>query len=297
VSRPVSKRITHGVAAAAAVTLGGLLVAAPLASAAPADAVTNGSFQQPGAEGANPTGWTPSDFGTETAPYSADINTYEVNDQYKPPTGTPGGDVAGNYASEDFYEVGSNTGVEGFGGDQAFTTPVAGTTDPQVSWATAEDYSPPVGAASWAGSVVEVDLLSGTTTYQLRYINPFTPDTGSYSDSPVQSDTATTKYMVLSALTPDDWYVQPARDVAADARAQFGLTSFSVAGIAYGNLESVTATYPYANMTSWWKDISLQTGTGPAPALAESPLTVGLPLAGIGVAAVAVTSRRRRRAA
>jgi hypothetical protein len=85
------RQVRHGVLTAAAVTFGGLLVAAPIASAAPVDAVANGGFQQPGSEGATPTSWTPSNFGVETDPYSANINTYDVNGSYPPPTGTPRG--------------------------------------------------------------------------------------------------------------------------------------------------------------------------------------------------------------
>jgi hypothetical protein len=208
--------------------------------------------------------------------------------------------VAGNYASEDFYESGDSTGVEGFGGAQTLTAPVASSADPQVSWSTAETFAPSTSVSSWAGSMVEVDLQSGGTTYSLRYINPFTAASGSYTASPTASNTATVKYVVLSTITSKTWYSQPARDVASDALAQFGLSTFTVTAIDYADLEDATSSgSPYPNMTAYWKNISLQTGTttGPAPALAESPLTVGLPLVGIGVAAVAITTRRRRRTA
>jgi hypothetical protein len=162
-----------------------------------------------------------------------------------------------------------------------------------LSWSTAETYFPPTASADWAGSAVEVDFTSGASSYQLRYINPFTPSSGSYSASPTGADTATTKYVVLSPLTDGAWYTQPAVDVASGISAQFGFTSFTITAVDFINLEDVTATYPYANMTSFWKNISLVPG-GPNTALPESPLAVGMPLAGLGVIGVAVALQRRR---
>jgi hypothetical protein len=279
---------------AALATLPLLIVMPSVAFAADND-ITNGTFQSTTGEGATPSNWAEANFGTETGPYDATIETFDVNGNYPPPSGTPGGDVAGNYATENYYEVGSATGVEGFGGSQTLTAPVASSTDPQLSWSTVETYAPPTSAASWAGSAVQVDFTSGATNYQLVFVNPFAPTSGSYSSSPSASNTATTRYVVLPALTDAVWYTQPPVDVPAAVLAQFGLSSFTITGVSFANLEDVTATYPYANMTSYWKNISLVPGT-PIGALPESPVVVGLPLAGLLAGGVFLVFRRRRHA-
>lgn len=285
------------VVAASTLVFGLTVAAASAASAAAVDAVTNGSFQQPGANGVDPTGWVATNFDNETAPFRASIATYDTTGQFPPPAGTPGGDVAGNFASEAFYQAGSSTGVEGFGGVQTLASPVSSATVPQLSWSTVETNSPSTTVAAWAGSLLEVDLSSGPTSYKLRYLNPFTPKTGTYSADPVASDTATTKYVVLQTLTFKQWYTQPARDLAADVSKQFGLSSFTVNALHYGDLElttSSTGSSPFPNMTSYWKNISLASGA-PVPALPESPLALGLPLLGLAVGGGILLARRGSR--
>jgi len=81
----------------------GLVLASGTAAFASADSVTNGSFQEPGANNVTPADWTATNFGNESSPYSASIDTYDVNGAYPPPAGTPGGDTVGNFAVENYY--------------------------------------------------------------------------------------------------------------------------------------------------------------------------------------------------
>jgi len=294
----VSGRRAKRIAAATATAAVGLVLAAPAAGAAGPDAITNGDFQQPGTNGATPTGWTPTSFGVETAPFNASIATYDSTGRFKPPTGVPGGDQAGSFASEAFYQAGSATGIEGYGGVQALAAPVQSTSRPQLSWSTVEAFSPSTSVASWAGSLAEVDLSSGGQDYQLRYLDPFTPQSGSYAGDPRASNTATTKYVVLAPLAFKQWRTETAHDLSTDVLAQLGLATFTVTAVRYGDLELATsASSPYPNMTSYWKNLSLQASAAVAtPALPESALALGLPVAGLTAMAIAVTWLRRRSA-
>ncbi len=294
--RANTRRRAARVGAATASVALGMAMLAPGATAAGTGAITNGDFQQPGSNGAIPTGWTPTTFGAETAPFNASIATYDSTGQFKPPTGTPGGDQAGTFASEAFYQAGSSTGVEGYGGSQSLAAAVASTSLPQLSWSTVESFSPSTSVSAWAGSMVEVDLSSGGQAYQLRYINPFTPQSGSYSGQPTASNTATTKYLVLGQIAFKQWHTEAARDLAADVAGQFGLPAFTVSGVRYGDLELATsASSPYPNMTSYWKNLTLQAGTSTPNALPEMPLALALPLAGLTVLGASAVWRLRRR--
>jgi hypothetical protein len=253
-------RVRHRVLGAAGIANIGILFAT--SSVAFADAITNGNFESTAGEGDTPNSWTPTNFGAETAPYSANISTYDVNGAYPPPAGMPGGNVAGNYAVEDFYEAGSNTGVEGFGGSQTLSSPVSSSSDSQLSWSTVETGAPDPSLANWAGSAVELDFTHGASTYELVFINPFTPTSGEtasvYADSPTSSDTATTKYVVLATLTDATWYSQAPVDVPAAISTQFGFSTFTINTVDFENLEDTTNSgSPYPNMDSYWKNISL----------------------------------------
>ncbi|HUB25962.1 MAG TPA: PEP-CTERM sorting domain-containing protein [Tepidisphaeraceae bacterium] len=246
--------------------------------------ITNGSFQAPGVEGATPNDWIATNFFNESGPYDANISTYDVDGQYPGPTGTPGGDVAGNFSTEAFYEAGNDTGVEGFGGSQSLT--VASSGDPQLSWSTAETDAPDPSVANWAGSAVEVDFTSGSNSYNLIFVNPFTSSGGAYSLSPTSSDTSTTQYVVLSTLTDNTWYTQTPVDVPSYVLSQFGLSSFTINSVDFENLEDTSSSgYPYPNMDSYWKNISLQTSAVPEPG------SIGL----LSVASVGLMARRSGR--
>jgi hypothetical protein len=125
-----------------------------------------------------------------------------------------------------------------------------------------ETGAPDPSLVNWAGSAVELDFTHGPSTYELVFINPFTPTSGEtarvYADSPTSSDTATTKYVVLATLTDDTWYSQAPVDVPAAISTQFGFSTFTINTVDFENLEDTTNSgSPYPNMDSYWKNISL----------------------------------------
>jgi len=282
---------------AAVGSLGGLalLLAAPAAVAA-TESVTNGSFQAPGTNGADPTGWTATNLGAETAPFRASIATYDATGQFPPPMGTPGGDTAGNFASESFYQVGSATGVIGYGGRQVLTTPVSSASAPKVGFSTVESFFPSNTKVSWAGAVLQLELSSGASTDTLRYVAPFAA--GGYSGTPSDQDTSTTKTVVLPAIPAKVWSTTAALDVAADASSRFGLSRFTITAVTYGDLENRTSAggSPFPNITTYWKDVSLTAGNTPPAALPDAAQAVLLPLVGLGALVAVVAVRRSRRA-
>jgi len=290
---PVTRRSAR---VAAVGSLGGLalLLAAPVAAAA-TDSVTNGSFQAPGTNGVDPAGWTASTLGAETAPFRASIATYDTTGQFPPPAGTPGGDTAGNFTSEAFYQVGSGTGVIGYGGRQVLATPVGSTSAPKLGFSTVESFFPSSTKVSWAGAVLQLDLSSGTSTYTLRYVAPFAA--GGYSGTPSDQDTATTKTVVLPAIPAKVWSSTAGRDVAADASARLGLPSFTITAVTYGDLENRTSAggNPFPNITTYWKNVSLTTGDTLPTALPDATQAVLLPLAGLAALATVTAARRSRR--
>lgn len=250
-------------------------------------AVTNGDFSAPGTNGATPTDWTAVPLGADTTPYENTVNAYNASGTYPPPAPLPSG---ATWASEAYYDVGSTAGIDGAGGSQ----PITGLTqaqDPQVSFSVAQTYAPTPGNTAWAGSVFEVDFTSGGTNYVLRYYNPFTPVSGTYTGGP--TSTATTAYVVGTTLTDKTWYTEPTRDLSNDINAAFGLSSYTVTSVEYGNLEdAVTVTSsPYPNETSYWTLISLS--TGPGTGTPEAPLAVALPAAAVVLFGGVVAYRRR----
>ena len=262
------------------------LAAAPAATAAIPNVVTNGDFSQPGVNGSNPTAWTLVNLGAETAPFKAAIAAYDANGQFPPPVGIPGGE---QFASEAFYQAGSNTGVEGIGGTQAVPG-VTNATNAQVAYSVAETNYPDPSLASWAGAVFQVDFTSGSTSYTLRYFNPFTPGATPYASAPINS--ANVKYITGAALTNKTWFTNPTRNLTADIASQFGLSSFSVTGITYGDLENTTSARGtnsagktiFPNETSYWAGIALTPSqVTPPPATPETPIAVVLPVAALGL--------------
>ncbi len=253
-------------------------------------AISNGDFSAPGTNGANPTGWTAVPLGADTTPYSNSINEYNATGTYPPPTPLPTG---ATWASEAFYDVGSTPGIDGAGGSQAVTG-IAESQDPQVSVSVAQTVAPTPGNTAWAGAVFEVDFTSGAQSYALRYFYPFTPTTGSYTGGPTNS--ATTAYIIGTTLTSKTWYTQPARDLTADINAAFGLSTYTITGVKYGDLEDAvtTTSSPYPNETSYWTLLSIN--PGPGAGTPESPVVVALPVAAVALLGGTVALRRRRAA-
>jgi hypothetical protein len=71
-------------------------------------------------------------------------------------------------------------------------------------------------------------------------------------------------------------------DVPSAISTQFGLSSFTINTVDFENLEDTTDSgYPYPNMDSYWKDISLEV---------PEPASLGL----ASLAAVGLIARRRR---
>lgn len=283
------------VAAAIGATAVAGLVAAPAATAATPNLVTNGDFAQPGVNGANPKGWALVNLGAETAPFKAAIATYDATGKFPPPAGIPGGE---QFASEAFYQAGSSTGVEGIGGSQPLSG-VTNATNAQVAYSVAETNYPDPSLASWAGSVFQVDFTSGATSYSLRYFNPFTPGATPYASAPTRA--ATVKYITGASLPNKAWFTAPTRNLTADIASQFGLSTFTVTGITYGDLENTTSAQGtngagktiYPNETSYWAGIGLTQAT-PPPATPETPVAVMLPGAALGVLATGWMIRRRK---
>jgi hypothetical protein len=253
-------------------------------------AISNGDFSAPGTNGANPTGWSKVTLGSDTTPYSYSINEYNSTGQYPPPAPLPAG---ATWASEAFYDVGSTPGIDGAGGSQPVTG-VNQSEDPQVSYSVAQTFAPTPGNTVWAGAVFEVDFTSGTQSYVLRYFNPFTPTTGSYTGGPTSS--GTTAYIVGTTLTNKTWYTQPGSDLNSDINSAFGLSTYTVTGVKYGDLEDAitTTSSPYPNETSYWTLLSLN--PGPGAQTPEFPVVVALPLAASALLGGTVVLRRRRSA-
>lgn len=269
-----------------------------LAHADGGNAVTNASFEQPGANGASPTGWTKVNLDGETKPFASSIGTYNAC------PGSPSGCFPapqpvpdGSFASEAFYQAGTNLGPEGIGGSQQLGTPVTSTEGRKLSFSTVETNSPDSSLVRWAGSVLELDLASGAQTYKLRYFAPFTPKPGeTYSGAPTTS--GTTGYVALAPLVAQRWTTFSGLDPASDAKQQLKLTSFTITGVVYGVLEDTTNAGgpPYPNETSYFDAIALA-APGPPPVVPEVPGTALLPLSALMAGGAALAVRRRHRTA
>lgn len=283
-------------AALGAVTLALTATPAFAATAPGTNLLQNPSFAPPDqTANTNPPGWDLAFLGAETNPYGAQINSYDATGQYPPPAGDP--DPSG-IGDEIYYEAGSATGIEGIGAEQTASTfgTVTQADDPQVSYSAVETNSPEASVAAWAGSIYEVDVTSGGQDYSLIYYNPWQAYNSTFSGTP--TDSATTKYITGPALAPKTWYTQSPRDLNADLQSEFGLASYTVDDVIAGTLEDTTSSaYPYPNMTGYVADVALTEGSGaPSPNLPESPLTIGMPLAAIGIFGAGAVILRRRRA-
>ncbi len=251
-----------------------LLLSSP-ASAQPApgtNLLVNGNFETNFVNGGTPTGWSKTDLGAETDPYSASIETDNASGPYPPPAGGP--DPEG-IADEDFYEAGSALGVEGFGGEQTSSTfgSISQADDPQVSFSLAPTDSPEAKNSQWAGSAFEVNFTSYPVNYTLVYFYPWVAYAGSFSGTP--ANTSTVKYIIGPTLTTDEWYTQPARDLNSDIENEFGLSSYTVTSVVFADLEDTinSSESPYPNMDGYWADLSLDEGGGTTSTPPGSQLT------------------------
>jgi hypothetical protein len=276
----------HWLGLLGATTLGSAMLVSPASAAG--GGITNGDFSSPGTNGATPTGWTAAPLGADTAPFSNSISEFDSAGQFPPPTPLPTG---ATWASEAFYDVGSTPGVDGAGGSQVLSG-VDQSEDPQVGFSVAQSFAPTPGHAAWAGSVFEVDLTSGGQSFVLRYFNPFTPLTGSYTGGPTSS--GSTAYIVGTPLANKVWFTQSDRDLNADVNSAFGLSNYSVTGVKYGDLEDAvtTSTSPFPNETSFWTLLSLS--PGPGVGTPETPVVVALPVIAVLLFGGTMIVRRRR---
>jgi hypothetical protein len=171
--------------------------------------------------------------------------------------------------------------------------------DAQVGYSTVETYDPSTTLVTWAGSVYEIDLTSGGQSYELRYFNPWTPGaSGSYAGAPTNTSFGGVDigYVIGPQLTDKVWYTATPSDLDTAVATTFGLSTFTVTGVRYGDLEDTTDSgYPYPNMTGYFTGLQLDTASPiPPPTLPESPLTAALPIA--AAAAIGGTWALRRRA-
>ncbi|GAA1002663.1 hypothetical protein Aple_001190 [Acrocarpospora pleiomorpha] len=233
----------------------GALVAAPLSGAvAQAEAATeylqNPSFEQPGANAAAPTGWTPVLLGNETAPFRWVVQTFNASGQFPPPSPVPDG----QFALEMFWQIGSSLGVQGIAAQQNVNVP--GANDLFFSYDAAQTFYPDSRSANWAGAMAEVQFTSGGQVNSLRYFHPNSRT--DYTGSP--QDSATTKYIIGERFTGNGDWVANSRDLDADIATKFGITDFTVTSVRVGNLQDRKAVSPFPNMTMYWDDVELTKG-------------------------------------
>ncbi|MEU9884553.1 endonuclease/exonuclease/phosphatase family protein [Sphaerisporangium sp. NPDC051011] len=249
------RSLQRGIGRRIAAVIVAALVAAPLSGAvAQADTVTeylqNPSFEQPGANAAAPTGWTPVLIGNETAPYRWVVQTFNASGQYPPPSPIPDG----QFGLEMFWQVGSNLGVMGIAAQQNVNVPSAN--DLYFSYDAAQTFYPDSRSANWAGAMAEVQFTSGGQANSLRYFHPMSRT--DYTGSP--QDSATTKYIIGERFTGNGDWVANSRDLDADIRTKFGITDFTVTSVRVGNLQDRKAVSPLPNMTTYWDDVELTKG-------------------------------------
>jgi len=249
-SRLGRRRLRGFLTAAAAAALVGAALPGAAAHAAATEFLQNPSFEQPGANAATPTGWTPVLLDGETNPYRWVVQTFNAAGQFPPPAPVPDG----QYALEMFWQVGPNLGVLGTGARQNVTVPAA--TDLFFSYDTVQTFYPDSRAVNWGGAMAEVQFTAGGQTNRLRYFHPGSrPD---YTGSP--QDTATVKYIVGTQFTGNGAWIANSRDLDADIAAKFGVTDFTVTAVTVGNLQDRRATTPLSNMTTYWDDVELTKG-------------------------------------
>ena len=124
-----------------------------------------------------------------------------------------------------------------------------------MTYSVAQTFAPAPAHATWAGAVFEVDFTSGAQSYVLRYFNPFTPTSGSYSGAPTSA--GNTAYIVKPTLTNKVWYTLSGENLSTDIQDR-SICRPTVTSVKYGNLENATNTgSPYPNETSYWTLVAL----------------------------------------
>lgn len=292
--RPVGGRLTRiltAAAAAAAVSMT-VLVAPPAsqpADAAPAGQVlVKGSFEDPGTDGAPPSGWAPVLLENETEPFNFEAVAYSLDGQFPPPAPVPDG----AFALETFWQVGSGMGVLGVAAEQ--TADMFGEVDQDgagtLSYAAAQTHAASGSVVQWAGALVEVAFTSDGTEYTLRYFHPGSDD---YPGQPEDTADGSVRYVIGSGLPGNDSWVTASHDLAADIEARFGVAEFTVDAVRVGNLQDRTDRTPFPNMTTYWDTVVLEAAGEPdttPPAVAPDGLRPADGATGVaGTAPVTVT--------
>ena len=249
-SRLGRHRLGGYLAAAATAALVAATLPGSTAQAAATEYLQNPSFEQPGANAAAPTGWTPVLLEGETSPFRWVVQTFNAAGQFPPPAPVPDG----QYGLEMFWQVGSNLGLLGIGAQQNVSVPAA--TDLFFSYDTVQTFYPDSRAVNWGGAMAEVQFTAGGQTNKLRYFHPGSrPD---YTGTP--TDTATVKYVIGEQFPGSGTWIANTRDLDADIAATFGVTDFTITAVTIGNLQDRKATNPLSNMTTYFDDVELTKG-------------------------------------
>jgi|GEM_PF-73997 len=212
--------------------------------------LVNASFEQPGTNGTEPANWTPVYLDNEIKPYKLNFWAFNLSGEYPPPAPVPDGD----FAVEVFYQVGSDSGVIGAGGEQtkADFGVVDQTTANTLSYNVVQTSYANPQSASWGGAVAEVEFTSGGETYKLRYFHEFSAN---YSGQP--TDTGNIKYKNSTPFTGNEAWIQDSHNLTEDIKSLFGVDEFTVEAVRIANLVNRTAATPYPNSTTYWDKVEL----------------------------------------
>ena len=239
-----------GTIALSTVALSSALVTSP--ASAYGWALTNGDFSAPGTNGSAPTGWTADHVRHRHQPVFAEHQPVQLSGAVPAAEPAPGRSELGfrgllrrrQHHRRRWWR--RDAGGERGRPDVRRPGRLLG----------GADLRPAPAHAAWAGAVFEVDFTSGAQSYVLRYFNPFTPTSGSYSGAPTSS--GNTAYIMEPTLTNKVWYTLSGENLSTDIQSAFGLSTYTVTSVKYGNLEDATNTgSPYPNETSYWTLVSL----------------------------------------
>ncbi|BCB77707.1 hypothetical protein GCM10022251_64240 [Phytohabitans flavus] len=277
--RSVRIRLGRASAVLAAAAIAAAVFPGAVAQAADTEYLVNPSFEQPGSNAAQPTGWQAALLDGETSPFRLVTQTFNAAGQFPPPAPVPDG----QFALEVFWQVGSNLGQLGVGTRQTVNVPASN--DLTFSYDAVQTFYADSRAVSWGGAVAEVEFTAGGQTNKLRYFNMNSrPD---YSGLP--TDSATTKYIIGEQFSGSGVWLSNSRDLDADIATKFGVSNFTITAVTVGNLQNRIATSPFSNMTSYFDNVHLTKAEVEAP---EVPVSVSAQSRCIaGKAYVAVSAR------